>query len=484
MHSPLAFLSKIIIFFNCLFYLVIGQNSRSIHIKLIEPSLQHSLNPLSVLSSRVCPIPSPGGLSVHQKPKYHPWDIEPKCLQIASPNGERTYCIHSSTSFSNGRGISILSTPEIGSSIASSSAFQASILTPNTETSSLSKAPPSFEVKEIPGRGKGLVANKTINFGEVISYNTPLLIVDRKFFDSEGGLEKEQRFTLLREAVSKLPVSSQKLFYEQCTRESGIEPVSGKRNPEAEIEDIMKTNSYTGYFTSLFPDKTKTEDPVTHGANIPESSRLNHDCRPNTHFLFDTQTLTHKIHAIKTINPGEEITTSYISELDSYEIRQSKLHKHWGFQCSCSHCSVPEAQNLKSNARLTLISKYRTYLLDWTPDSVGTPSLSEKYISLLKQEKLYSKLGEAYVIAALRFNAWEKEEEAKRYAEMAVKSSLWWDEDERVEMEEMERLKVEGRRHWSWGLGRKLRIGVDGTEPVEMHHAHAGMRLVKQEVIR
>jgi len=89
------------------------------------------------------------------------------------------------------------------------------------------------------------------------------------------------------------------------------------------------------------------------------------------------------------------------------------------------------------------------------------------------------------VIAALRFNAWEKEEEAKGYAKLAGENGLWWDTNEAEELEEMGRLGVEGRAHWSWGLARKLRIGQDGTAPVDTGYvAHAGMRLVKQEVIR
>lgn len=67
---------------------------------------------------------------------------------------------------------------------------------------------------------------------------------------------------------------------------------------------------------------------------------------------------------------------------------------------------------------------------------------------------------------------------------MAVEKGLWWDREEAFDLEEMKKLMVEGRKHWSWGLGRKLRIGQDGTAPVEGNVAHAGMRLVKQQVIR
>lgn len=200
-------------------------------------------------------------------------------------------------------------------------------------------------------------------------------------------------------------------------------------------------------------------DPVTHGLNIPESSRLNHDCRPNTHFAFDTETLMHKIHAVTTIQPGEEITTSYISDLDSFEARQTMLLKHWGFHCSCSLCSSPSSHRTQSDSRLSLIRKYRTYLMDWSYESLGTPELSLKYMSLLKEEKLHAKIGEAYTIAALRFNAWEQEAEAVKYAAMAVERGLWWDGAEELDLSQMRKLVAEGKRHWSWGLGRKLRIG-------------------------
>ena len=41
-------------------------------------------------------------------------------------------------------------------------------------------------------------------------------------------------------------------------------------------------------------------------------SRLNHDCSPNLGYYFDSDTLSHRVYAVRDIFPGEELTISYV----------------------------------------------------------------------------------------------------------------------------------------------------------------------------
>ncbi|KAM0752614.1 hypothetical protein T439DRAFT_281776, partial [Meredithblackwellia eburnea MCA 4105] len=64
-------------------------------------------------------------------------------------------------------------------------------------------------------------------------------------------------------------------------------------------------------------------------------SRMNHSCTPNTSYFFDSTTVSGKIHSIKYIKRGEELTLSYLSPLDSFDFRQRRLREDYAFKCIC-----------------------------------------------------------------------------------------------------------------------------------------------------
>lgn len=43
----------------------------------------------------------------------------------------------------------------------------------------------------------------------------------------------------------------------------------------------------------------------------PTVSRLNHACRPNSDYVFDSDTLTQTVFAARDIDAGEELTVTY-----------------------------------------------------------------------------------------------------------------------------------------------------------------------------
>ncbi|RXM36643.1 Histone-lysine N-methyltransferase SMYD3 [Acipenser ruthenus] len=65
-------------------------------------------------------------------------------------------------------------------------------------------------------------------------------------------------------------------------------------------------------------------------------SLLNHDCDPNCVIVFEGRHLL--LHAVKAIQPEEELTVSYIDVLVPTLERQTQLKKQYCFLCECQRC--------------------------------------------------------------------------------------------------------------------------------------------------
>lgn len=68
----------------------------------------------------------------------------------------------------------------------------------------------------------------------------------------------------------------------------------------------------------------------------PSMSLLNHDCDPNCVIVFEGRHLL--LHAVKEIQPEEELTVSYIDVLVPTLERQTQLKKQYCFLCECQRC--------------------------------------------------------------------------------------------------------------------------------------------------
>ena len=205
------------------------------------------------------------------------WVDPPFCIsQPKSTPDSPPYCIWTSRDFRAGRGISIIATQEAANTLASSRWFlNAHVQIPNTVPT------PGYKVTPLPGRGLGLIANRTYKRGDLIMSEIPLLL-------SSLGLEKSsiseaEQARLYRNAVSRLPITSRKI----------IEGLHGY--PDQSAARKFAANAFNIFdFAGLFP----------------AVARMNHDCRPNAAFHFDKDTFAQRISAVRPIGKGEEITIS------------------------------------------------------------------------------------------------------------------------------------------------------------------------------
>lgn len=80
---------------------------------------------------------------------------------------------------------------------------------------------------------------------------------------------------------------------------------------------------------------------VSAGVGVyPLTSMINHSCYPNCAMIFDGSTIT--VRCIRPIQPGEEVTVSYLDVCLPWEKRQDELARRYFFQCQCSLCLSTE----------------------------------------------------------------------------------------------------------------------------------------------
>ncbi|KAH6722072.1 hypothetical protein BKA61DRAFT_167363 [Leptodontidium sp. MPI-SDFR-AT-0119] len=314
---------------------------------------------------------------------------------ITTSNPPANYCVYAFPDFAGGRGLSIVASPSVASSVISAISNSEPLHEPRTSN--------AFYEKLLPGRGIGLICNQTFQRGDLILASRPLLIVQER---AMSDLSETDRSRLQQLSVANLPEKSRNLLYNLAGQFGG-----------EKIEDVLLTNG----FSATFGDSKEG-----FGIVVPEAARLNHDCRPNARFAFDPHTLMHKVHATRIIEPGEELTFSYTDEKQTYPTRQQVIEAHWGFRCSCRLCSASEDERLQSDNRLRRIAVLRKSLFSFTSHSfrITSSDLALELVSLYEEEGLDGVLAEAYMVAALWQCASEKIEDTKKWARLAVDNWL------------------------------------------------------------
>lgn len=362
--------------------------------------------------------------------KNFPWSYWPECF--TATDDSEPYCAFTDTKFASGRGISIVTKQSIAYSLLENDAFK----NPHVLDLSNHYQNPPFYEQEFAGKGRGLVANKTLNRGDRILSSTPILITD----DSINELPEPQRLALLHRSIAALPRDARDSFWELAQHYSA---------DEVDAHDDRIT---TNYFEIEIGE-------VPLSALLPEIARINHDCRPNAAYFFDQATLTHHVHAIRAIYPGEEISITYINNEIPRDKRISRLRNGWGFECSCSTCSAHPRLVAESDARLAEMESVQKLLNDWTDTSSATPALAKLLVSLYEQERLHAGLSTAYQHVAEVYSSFGMKWEAIRYARLSLEWNMldkgWDDRD----VAAMQRMASEPESTWSWNR----RVGLNKT---------------------
>jgi hypothetical protein len=288
-----------------------------------------------------------------------------------------------------------------------------------------SRYPPHLYVAEVSGKGLGLIANQSLRRGTPVMETAPALVVHRKFLEQ---LPAEVQQPLLDAAVDSLPPKTRSLFLSQMGHFGG-----------PKITDILATNSF---------QMDLGGSDGHHYGNYPEVSRFNHDCRPNVAFYISKQML-HTTTAVRTVEPGEELTITYLDSLEPRAARQDRALHAWGFKCACAQCSLPAKQALKSDARLKEIARIQEQLQDPRSAAV-TQALIRRLVKLNRDERLDFAIAGAYTLAATNYNMLGDEKMAVKYAELAVEAGSLEYGPSSGDVREMRALLRDPKGHYSW----------------------------------
>ncbi len=179
--------------------------------------------------------------------------------------------------------------------------------------------------------------------------------------DDENHVQLYRRFTMLPAATQR-DILKLAVQHDVAQGIAGLLSVesSGKMGDFAKImhlQDIISTNGLG----------IRVDDPESPGGLYLNACRMNYSCVHNAeHVSYDDG--GHKvILANRDIDAGEEITTSYIANWLSRELRQSFLQQ-WGFTCQCPAC---DSSNPDSHSHERRLKKLHRLHQDSCMDTAG-----------------------------------------------------------------------------------------------------------------
>ncbi len=117
-----------------------------------------------------------------------PWTHPPHCITSERGTPSNKICVYTSSTFNQNKGLSIITTPETAASIFDSVREPLATyrnrrhLAENHDDTSL-----SYAVKDIPNKGRGVVAARNISQFEVIMVGFPAIIVDDDLIPRSGA---------------------------------------------------------------------------------------------------------------------------------------------------------------------------------------------------------------------------------------------------------------------------------------------------------
>lgn len=111
-----------------------------------------------------------------------------------------------------------------------------------------------------------------------------------------------------------------------------------KKKLDQAIDDLyMKMDDFSGQFLNV------------EGSGLySNQSKINHSCIPSCEIVFPQSNHMLQVVALRDINPGEEISISYLDECAlsrSVHSRQKVLRENYMFICNCTKCEAEKKED-------------------------------------------------------------------------------------------------------------------------------------------
>ncbi|TPX16407.1 uncharacterized protein E0L32_004056 [Thyridium curvatum] len=338
------------------------------------------------------------------------------------------YCVHSNRQVASRRGIVVISMSKVREKIDSMKALL------DKPSNNQDASPFPFDTIEDADNGLTLLAAKKVRRGTPLMNWTPVFLIHKDFFDDEPEAEQDR---LLEAALQLLPDETRQKVNSYRQRPGG-----GMQS----LREFVRSHPFEINLSSPF-DKEQSEK---HFATYPEASILTHDCRPNTAYFIGPE-LAAQFTVARKLEPGETVTVSVFDSMLPRAVRQELSHRVRGTNCSCSACIA--GGNLmgvtKAEERLREIKSLEELLKDPRTSGV-TVKMVDRYLSLYEQERLQSRMMEAYWTAAINYNNLGYEKRALKYVHLAIQAGIIEMGIESNDIVAMRIMAADPKGHYSW----------------------------------
>ena len=209
-------------------FVIAGGLSRSVRAALHPgecPSIFQS--PLQHQVRATCPTPIDEEVG-SDSANWAPWTHRPYCIRSTRSPGTK-YCVYTNT-FHGENGLSIITTPETAAMSADvlDDPYGLSFITTGFVGNGTEGS--SFRIIDIPGKGKGVIATRSIRAYETIMADHATVLADIGF---PSSVMKSQGHELLH-------IATDRLLAPQTVLSLGRSSTSGADV----VEDILRTNSF------------------------------------------------------------------------------------------------------------------------------------------------------------------------------------------------------------------------------------------------
>ncbi|EGG02382.1 uncharacterized protein MELLADRAFT_110239 [Melampsora larici-populina 98AG31] len=345
--------------------------------------------------------------------------------------GEEEHCLYVDTDFSDGRGMSILTRPSIlKEDISELPIFKSkAFVVTQAERESV-----AYNVTPIVAKGNGALATRQILKGELINSDHAAAVIIMEF----AAFRRRDFDDICVSAFDLLPAPT----------ESSLRKLHGVgHNKTDRVRTAIQRNAFGSH---------RGREEVLHYAVVPEPSVFNHECRPNSAFYFDDKTLRVYAHAVRDIALGEEITIAYRAMKASRAGRQAAI-AHYGFSCTCSHCSMSDEESRASDQRIEEIDAILAHLDDYTYKSKANLDTADRLIQLYHEERLDGLMAEAYTLATMTYNSFGEIEGVKKHAALARSAGILVAGPEWSELPAIEEFLEHPQTHWTYNTRQGMR---------------------------
>ena len=184
-------------------------------------------------------------------------------------------------------------------------------------------------VTEFPGKGRGLVAARDIEKGELIFKDEPVITLAT----NAEGYPEAGFMTSLKEQIASLPTEAKSQYDKLMTRDD--KNVYNLSRSDFEVFKLFLANSIRVH------QKWNGHNMLVMHLNV---ALVNHSCVPNARIVNvdGDRDNCRELRAFKNICKGEEITICYFDDVKTFGCIQRKwktaLKKNQGFDCKCPVC--------------------------------------------------------------------------------------------------------------------------------------------------